>query len=121
VARALAQEPAVLLLDEVTAHLDLKYQGAILGLVRRMAGDGLIVLAALHDLNLAALYADRLALLREGRLLVCGPPAAVLTPRWLRLAYEVHARVVPHPAHGTPVVSLVLDDGAKEAICDRVW
>jgi iron complex transport system ATP-binding protein len=107
VARALAQEPRVLLLDEATAHLDLKHQTAIWGLVRQLARAGLIVIAALHDVNLAAQYADRLALLREGELLVCDTPSRVLTQEWLKRAYDVTVAVSEHPLYHTPVVSLV--------------
>lgn len=119
VARALAQitdgdasdrEPRVLLLDEATAHLDLRHQTAIWGLVRELARSGLIVVAALHDLNLAAQYADRLALMSEGRLLVSDKPAQVLTPDWLRRAYDVSAIVSSHPLYNTPLVALVGDD-----------
>ncbi|MBK9941187.1 MAG: ABC transporter ATP-binding protein [Kouleothrix sp.] len=106
IARALTQEPQVLLLDEATAHLDLKHQVALLGLVRRLARSGLIVIAALHDLNLAAVYADRLALLRGGRLLAYDTPERVLTPDWLRTAYDVEALVGQHPLYGTPLVAL---------------
>jgi iron complex transport system ATP-binding protein len=109
-ARALAQEPQVLLLDEATAHLDLKHQIATLNFVRRLARSGLVVIAALHDLNLAALYADRLALLSGGRLLACDAPAQVLTPGWLRAAYDVEAMVGTHPLCGTPLVALVSED-----------
>jgi iron complex transport system ATP-binding protein len=110
IARALAQEPRVLLLDEATAHLDLKHQAATLDLARRLARSGLIVISALHDLNLAAQYADRLALLHEGRLLICGTPDLVLTPTWLRQAYEVEVVVGAHPLYGTPLVALVSED-----------
>lgn len=110
VARALAQEPQVLLLDEATAHLDLKHQTAIWGLVRELARAGLIVIAALHDLNLAAQYADRLALLHEGKLLVCDVPARVLTQEWLKRAYDVSVAVSEHPLYHTPVISLVEDN-----------
>ena len=111
-ARSLAQSSGpgagsrALLLDEATAHLDLKHQNAIWELVRQLAREGLIVIAALHDLNIAALYADRLALLSGGRLLTCGQPAQVLTPEWLRRAYDVTAAVVAHPLYGTPLVAL---------------
>ncbi|MEP7200341.1 MAG: ABC transporter ATP-binding protein, partial [Chloroflexota bacterium] len=107
VARALTQQPQVLLLDEATAHLDLKHQAEILGLARRMARDcGLIVIAALHDLNLAALYADWLALLRDGELLALDTPANVLTPSLLQRAYDVAVVVSEHPIHHTPLVAL---------------
>jgi ABC-type hemin transport system ATPase subunit len=120
IARALAQitdgaapdqGPRVLLLDEATAHLDLKHQTAIMGLVRELARSGLIVIAALHDLNLAAQYADRLALLSDGHLLVCDQPAQVLTSEWLRRAYDVTAIVGTHPLYDTPLVALVADEG----------
>ncbi|MCI0605565.1 ABC transporter ATP-binding protein [bacterium] len=107
IARALAQEPQILLLDEASAHLDLKHQTAIWSLVRKLARSGLIVLAALHDLNLAAQYADRLALMRQGELLICDEPARVLTREWLKRAYDVSVVVSSHPLYGTPVVALV--------------
>jgi iron complex transport system ATP-binding protein len=107
VARALAQEPRVLLLDEATAHLDLKHQAAIWTLVRRLARDGLIVIAVLHDLNLAAQYADRLALLCNGELLVCDQPGRVLTREWMQRGYDITVVVSEHPLYHTPVVSLV--------------
>jgi iron complex transport system ATP-binding protein len=110
IARALAQEPRLLLLDEATAQLDLKHQTATLDMARRLARSGLIVIAALHDLNLAALYADRLALLHEGRLLLCETPERVLTPDWLRQAYDVEAVVGRHPLYGTPLVALVSEE-----------
>lgn len=109
IARALAQEPQVLLLDEATAHLDLKHQTAILGMARQLARSGLLVIVALHDLNLAALYADHLALLRSGELLVCGAPHTVLTPAWISRAYDVPAIVTQHPRYQTPMVALVMD------------
>lgn len=94
-AMALAQEPEVLLLDEPTAHLDLKYQLEILGLVRRLVDeDGLTVIAALHDLNWAARYADRAAVLSQGRLVACGPPHEVFTPELVREVWGVEVRVV---------------------------
>jgi iron complex transport system ATP-binding protein len=107
IARALAQEPQLLLLDEATAQLDLKHQTATLDMARRLARSGLTVIAALHDLSLAALYADRLALLHEGQLLLCDTPERVLTPDWLRQAYDVEAVVGRHPLYGTPLVALV--------------
>ncbi len=118
IARALAQEPQVLLLDEATAHLDLKHQMAIWELVRQLARAGLIVIAALHDVNLAAQYADRLALLREGELLVCAEPVRVLTREWLRRAYDVAAIVSAHPLYRTPMVALVSEEGQRSCGMD---
>ncbi len=128
IARALAQvtdpaissgEPRVLLLDEATAHLDLKHQMAIWELVRQLARSGLIVIAALHDVNLAAQYADRLALLHEGELLVCAEPARVLTRKWLRRAYDVSAIVSAHPLYHTPMVALVAEE--RTATDEKDW
>jgi iron complex transport system ATP-binding protein len=106
IARALAQEPSVLLLDEPTAHLDLKHQVAVLELARALAAErGLAVLATLHDLNQAALYADRVALLAEGRLLDCGPAGRVLEAGRLGQAFGVKVSVSTHPVHGTPLIA----------------
>jgi iron complex transport system ATP-binding protein len=108
-ARALAQEPQVLLLDEPTTHLDLKYQMDVLGLVRRLARqDGLTVAIALHDLNQAAFCADRIALVSGGTLLALGSPSEILTPERLAHVYEVAVVVLPHPVYGTPMVAPIL-------------
>jgi iron complex transport system ATP-binding protein len=108
-ARALAQEPQVLLLDEPTAHLDLKYQAEVLELVQRLAHqEGLSVVIALHDLNQAALCAHRMALLAKGSLLALGGVHDVLTSEWLEQAYGVAVVVTQHPIYGTPMVAPVL-------------
>ncbi len=109
-ARALAQEPDVLLLDEPTAYLDLKYQTETLELVRHLAHkDGMTVIITLHDLNQAALCADRLALLAEGQLLGVGSPASVLTPSLLSRAYRVQVTVAAHPLYNTPMVIPIMN------------
>jgi iron complex transport system ATP-binding protein len=106
VARALAQETAILLLDEPTAHLDLGHQAGVLDLMRRCArDDGKAVLAVVHDLTLAARYCDRLVMLRGGVVVASGPPADVLTPELLREVYGVAVDVFPHPVTGRPVVA----------------
>jgi len=105
IARALAQEPSVLLLDEATAHLDLEHAAAILKLVRTLARTKrLAVLSTFHDLSLAAIVSDRMAILRGGKLVACGRPDDVLTPENLREAYGAGLDVVRHPVHGTPLV-----------------
>jgi iron complex transport system ATP-binding protein len=98
-ARALAQQPRVLLLDEPTAALDLGHAQQVLDLVdllRRQ--DGLTVVSTLHDLTLAGQYADRLALLSEGRVVAEGPPAEVITSAALRTHYGARAEVVHGPS-----------------------
>lgn len=93
-ARALAQEPRTLLLDEVTAHLDLAYQAEVFALLQRLHAErGLTVVAVLHDLNRAARACQRLILLAGGRVIADGPPAAVLTAENLRTAYGLEVNV----------------------------
>jgi iron complex transport system ATP-binding protein len=104
-ARALSQEPDILLLDEPTAYLDLKYQTETLELVRDLAHhDGMTVIITLHDLNQAALCADRLALLADGELLGVGSPTEVLVPDLLGRAYRTPITVASHPLYHTPLV-----------------
>jgi ABC-type cobalamin/Fe3+-siderophores transport system ATPase subunit len=104
-ARALAQATPILLLDEPTSNLDLHYQVSFMETVRSLAHrEGLAVLIALHDLNLAARYADRLALLVEGKIIAAGPPRQVLTPELISEAYHLPVQVVPHPFADAPLV-----------------
>ncbi|MFF9015222.1 ABC transporter ATP-binding protein [Streptomyces sp. NPDC014870] len=104
VARALVQDPALLVLDEPTNHLDIRYQLEVLRLVRDLGTTNLL---ALHDLNLAAAYCDRLYVLQRGRVVAEGPPTEVLTPALLATVYGVEAEVIPHPRTGTPTVVYV--------------
>ena len=104
VARALAQTPELLILDEPTNHLDVRFQIEILAVVRKR---GSAVLAALHDLNLAAAFCDRLVLLEAGRIAALGTPEAVLTPDLIERAFAVAATVDAHPDHGRPRVSFM--------------
>jgi len=109
-ARALAQQPDVILLDEPTAHLDLRHQTETLTLARGLAHDGgKAVLAVLHDINLAAAYCDALVLLHAGRIVAQGPPEQVLTAANLQDVYGARVWVRPHPASGRPLV-LTLPD-----------
>lgn len=104
-ARALCQSTPVLLLDEPTAHLDLQYQVSLLELVRELAHkDNLAVLVALHDLNLAAHYADRIALMVAGSLKALGTPEEVLKPELIADAYCLPVQVVKHPFLDIPLV-----------------
>ncbi len=104
-ARALAQSAPVMLLDEPTSSLDLQHQSGLLSLLRKLTVEKqLAVLMAVHDLNLVSLFADRVALLVEGRLRATGTPREVLTPDTLRDAYQTPVTVISHPESGTPLV-----------------
>jgi iron complex transport system ATP-binding protein len=116
-ARALAQRPKLLLLDEPTANLDLHHQVAMLELVRGLSRErGLAVLAAVHDLQLAALYCDRVALLNAGRIVSQGPPEAVLTAPLLLQTFGQRVVLSPHPTHGVPLVALVPNGNARRLV-----
>jgi len=91
-ARVLAQNTDILMLDEPTASLDPRHQHGVLAVVRELAGEGRSVLAIMHDLALAAAYADRVAVMHRGRLLECGPPSQTLRDDLLETVYEVPAR-----------------------------
>jgi iron complex transport system ATP-binding protein len=99
IARALAQEADHLILDEPTNHLDIHHQVEILEIV---AGLGVTVLAALHDLSLAALFCHQIHVLSAGQVVTTGPPGAVLTPETIRRAYGADVLVIEHPDTGTP-------------------
>lgn len=113
-ARALAQDAPILLLDEPTTHLDLEHQSGFFNLLRLLvAQKNLTVLLVLHDLNLAGMYADQVALLVDGRIHTIGTPEEVLTEQNLSSVYNVPVNVVPHPEYGTP---MVLPDGKENAV-----
>jgi iron complex transport system ATP-binding protein len=91
-------------LDEPASALDLAHQIALMERLRRWAERGWGVVAVLHDLNLAARFADTVALLRAGRLEAYGPPAEVLTEGLIERVFDIRAAVVPHPLLGHPLV-----------------
>lgn len=100
-ARGLAQRAPLLLLDEPTNHLDIRHQLTLMRLIRRLSRDqGRTVVLALHDLDLAATFCDRIAVLHDGALLACGTPDEVLTPGVLHDAFGVLATRVTHPLTG---------------------
>ncbi len=104
-ARALAQEPELLLLDEPTNHLDVRAQLDTLAIVAGLTARGVTVLAALHDLNLAAGACDHLVLLAEGRVVAAGPVHEVLHPELIEAVYGVRCLVLEHPESGRPVLT----------------
>lgn len=104
-ARALAQRTPVLLLDEPTASLDINHGIRTLSMARGLAADGKAVVAAIHDLDLAARFCDRLALVADGELLAVGPPEAVLTSERLEAAFGVRTAIGTNPSTGTITVT----------------
>jgi iron complex transport system ATP-binding protein len=93
-----------LLLDEPTNSLDLAHQHSILHIARSFAHDGAAVLVVLHDLNLAAQYADEIILLKQGCVLAKGQPAATLTPGLIQTAFGMPVMVIPHPCLTCPLI-----------------
>ncbi len=107
IARALTQEPALLLLDEPTSHLDITHQVRILDLIRSLTRRlNLAVLMVIHDMNLAAEYSDRLILLNKDTRTIeaVGPPEAVLTEAAMASVYHISVKIAPHPVSGKPAV-----------------
>jgi len=103
-ARVLAQETPVLFLDEPTASLDLRHQELVMRTLRGLADGGAVVVAVLHDLNVAARFADRVVLLAEGRVRAVGTTAEVLQAAIIEDVYEQTVTVVPHPVLGSPLI-----------------
>jgi iron complex transport system ATP-binding protein len=103
-ARVLAQDVPVLLLDEPTTALDLRHQHDVLRVCRRLADQGAAVLVVLHDLGLASAWADRVGVLRAGRLVACGRPHDVLSPELVVDVFAQPVTVVEHPDERWPVV-----------------
>ncbi|MBL8189702.1 MAG: ABC transporter ATP-binding protein, partial [Acidobacteria bacterium] len=107
-ARALAQQSRLLLLDEPTANADIAHQVSLLSLVRTLTHErGLGALVVTHEINLAADFADRVALLKDGSLLACGAPAEVMTEPLLSELFDTSLAVDVHPASGKPRVSWI--------------
>jgi iron complex transport system ATP-binding protein len=102
-ARALTQEPELILADEPTAHLDIKRQITVMDLIKRLNRDlGVTIVLVMHDLNLASAYCDEILLLQEGKGGAFGPPDQVLIPRNIEAAYGMEVCVLNHPLSGKP-------------------
>ena len=105
IARALSQGAPLLLLDEPTAHLDIGYQPAVLDLIQRVRTEmGVSVLAAMHDISLAAQYCQRIAVLHQGSVHAIGTPEEVVTTEVVSEAFGAEVAITRHPVHNTPVV-----------------
>ncbi|MDP2754419.1 MAG: ABC transporter ATP-binding protein [Nitrospirota bacterium] len=111
IARALAQEPKLLLLDEPTSHLDIAHQVKILDLIKRLNKEnGITVIVVLHDLNLASQYCDRLILLNNGFIYKAGPPQKVLTYEIIEEVYKTVVVVGDNPISSKPYIFLVSEE-----------
>lgn len=109
-AKLMAQKPDILLLDEPTTYLDIGYQVSLLDTVRAWQREqGLLVIAVLHDLNLASLYCDELIALYEGMIVASGAPESVLKPDVIEKMYGTKTTIVKHPVSGAP--QLILQPG----------
>ncbi|MBZ6496694.1 ATP-binding cassette domain-containing protein [Haloterrigena longa] len=119
-ARAIAQETPAMVLDEPTASLDINHQVETLELVRELVAEGRTVVAAIHDLDLAARYCDRLVLLADGAVSRDGSPSNVLTGDALADSFDANAVVTPNPVTGTETVTAFAADRGTEALPNRV-
>lgn len=114
-ARAIAQQPSFIILDEPTNHLDIKYQLQILSIVKSL---GIGVLAALHDLSLAAAYCDYLYMIRQGKVVACGEPEEVLTREKIRTLFEVECEVYTNPVTGGLAIAYLTEPMKREQITE---
>jgi len=106
IARALCQQPKILLLDEPTSHLDLRHQAGIMDLLKKLNDQGISIVIVNHDLNLAAQYCRRLLLLDRGSIRADGPSSELLNEKLLKEVYQTDVRVIRHPGRDVPQVLL---------------
>jgi iron complex transport system ATP-binding protein len=111
---ALAQEPRLLLLDEPTTHLDISHQVEMLELVKSLNREqGVTIIAAMHDLNLASLFFDRLVLLKEGTIVADGSPREVLTESSILNVFSASVKVSQHPVTSTPHIVVLPREASR--------
>lgn len=110
IASILAQEPAVLLLDEPGSSLDIHHKAHVFALLRQLSHNGIAVATVTHDLNTAAEFCDHLFLIGSGRLINYGTPATVMNETSLSQVYKANLRVAQHPLTGNPLVSVIGDE-----------
>jgi iron complex transport system ATP-binding protein len=115
IARALAQEPKIILMDEPTANLDINYQIETLDLARQLCREqNFIVVVTLHDLNLASQYCDRLVVLCNGSVYCQGTPNSVINAQTIKEVYGAEVHVYPHPINNLPATLIMSDRDRKK-------
>jgi len=115
IARSLAQEANVLLLDEPTANLDINYQAGMLDFLKNLCRDkGLSIVSALHDVNLASQYGDRIIALRDGAIYKEGKPQDVIDPPTLRAVFSIDVTIFAHPVNGLPTALVTSANKAED-------
>jgi iron complex transport system ATP-binding protein len=117
IARALAQEATILLLDEPTSNLDINFQAEVLNFLRRLCREeGMTVVAAIHDLNLASQYCNRIIMLKQGSIYKQGKPEEVVVTSSILDTFGINVHVYPHPVNGLPIILVSppdIDDTSK--------
>lgn len=103
-ARVLAQQTPIVMLDEPTSAMDPRHQHLTMTIARQLVADGHAVIAILHDLNLASMYADRIGIMQSGRLIMVDTPANVLTAENIYRAFGIGVHITEHPEIGCPVI-----------------
>ena len=107
IAAALAQETEILILDEPTAHLDIRHQTELLQLLKQLTYKGMTVISVLHDLNIAALFSDAMVLLGQGEIKAIGSPSEVITEEIIQQVYDCPVAVFGHPLYQVPQIALI--------------
>lgn len=103
-ARSLAQQPQILLLDEPISHLDLKFQIGILALLKKLANQGILILAVLHDINLASQFAEEIIIMKKGQIISRGKPQDIIVQKHIQHAFAIEVEVLHNPRTNTPYV-----------------
>ncbi len=106
IARALAQNPELLLLDEPTSHLDIQHQSAIMELLKKLNNQGITIIIVNHDLNLASQFCKRLILLHQGRIYKMGKPEEIINQKTIAEVYKIDTDIIQHPEKNIPQVLL---------------